>query len=244
MIENYFITGLPINLGDMGIIYQPTIEELLTIGFTNKEIVQPFLLNIGLLVEDENSEILKVLKDFDMFFLASNGMLEVLIKSLAILYKTNNIKVSEDKRLEDKKIIIEDKFFIDRNNYDKLSEIILQMFFVERPKKQEEEKVYLPTEKHKQIWQKMQNKKKKKALKEQMNLCDIINVVCHGNTFIPYEQVRKFTYYQLINSYKTLMKIENYKEFTQFKLSPKFEVKNDMKHWITEVKISKVPLVD
>lgn len=244
MIENYLITGLPINLGKMGVLYQPTIEDMLMKGITNKEIIQPFLVHIGLLIKDENSELFGILKNFDLFFLEKNNLLTSLKSSLSVLYRTDNIRTSDDKLLENKKIIIDDSFIIDRDNYDDLTDVVFKMFFAQRPTKSEEEKVNLPTEKHRKIWETMQNKKKKKALKEEMNLCDIINVVSHGSVFIPYEQIRRLTYYQLLNSYKTIMKIENYKEFTQFKLSPKFEIKSDMKHWVTDVKISNVPLVD
>lgn len=242
MIEDYLMTGLPINLGSMGIIYQPTIEEILIKGVTSKEILQPFLLHLGLVMDDEESESCKMLKNFDLFFIGHNGLLGHLVKSLSILFKTTDIVISKDKVLEDKKIIIDNKWIINRNNYDELNDVVLQMFCAERPKKDEEEKVNLPTEKHKRLWEQMQERKRKKALKEQMHMCDIINVVCHGGSFIPYEQVKKFTYYQLINSYKTITRIENYKEFTQFKVSPKFDIKNDIKHWITEIKVSKMPL--
>ena len=91
MIENYYITGLPINLKELGVIYQPTIKELLLIEMTNKEVVQPFLLHKGIVLGDEDDELKRVLKNFDLFFLSERNLLDSLIISLKILYKTENI---------------------------------------------------------------------------------------------------------------------------------------------------------
>ncbi|MCC0642634.1 hypothetical protein IC212_21235, partial [Clostridioides sp. ES-S-0049-03] len=45
MLENYYITGLPIVLNNMmGTIYQPTIEELVKLDMVNLEMVNPFLI--------------------------------------------------------------------------------------------------------------------------------------------------------------------------------------------------------
>lgn len=242
MIENYLITGLPIRTEKFGIIYQPTIKELLLLGYTNKEIVQPFLLDLDLVVQDEG--IKKILKNFDLFFLSNNGLVDNLLEKLKILYKTENVKISSEKLIERKSIIVDDNIVINRDNYDVLVGIILGMFGAEKSKRVEEEKVNLPTEKHKQIWEKLKSKKAKKELQNQVELCDIINIVCHANGFIPYNVVVDLTYYQLINSYKTLMCIENYKEFVQFKLSTKYEINKDINHWINETKVSKVPSIE
>lgn len=44
MLENYYITGLPIKLSEtLGTVYQPTIEELIKFDMANLEIVNPFL---------------------------------------------------------------------------------------------------------------------------------------------------------------------------------------------------------
>ena len=144
MIEDYYITGLPINLNELGMIYQPTIKELLLLGITNKEVVQPFLLHKGIILGDDNEELNEVLKNFDLLFLSNENLIESLIFSLKILYKTDNIRLSESKLLEEKKIIINDNIFINRNNYDELTDIVLGMFVTERPKKMEEEKVNFP----------------------------------------------------------------------------------------------------
>ena len=244
MIENYYITGLPINLKELGVIYQPTIKELLLIEMTNKEVVQPFLLHKGIVLGDEDDELRRVLKNFDLFFLSERNLLDSLIISLKILYKTENVLLCDNNVLEQQSIIVDDNIIINRDNYDKLADVVLGMFVAERPKKQEEEKVNLPTEKHRKIWEKMQKSKARKQLKAQMNLCDIINIVCHGSKFFTYKDIVDFTYYQLVTSYKTIMNIDNYNEFTQYKLSTKFDIKTDIKHWTTESKISKVPLVE
>ncbi|HDF2658360.1 TPA: hypothetical protein PC517_002938, partial [Clostridioides difficile] len=45
MLENYYITGLPIKLSEtLGTVYQPTIEELIKLDIANLEIVNPFLI--------------------------------------------------------------------------------------------------------------------------------------------------------------------------------------------------------
>lgn len=244
MIENYYITGLPIRTKELGIIHQPTIEEILSAGLTEKQIVQPFLLHLDLIIKEQDEELKKVLMNFDLFFITQSELIGSLMKSLVFLYRTENVVLSNDKTLEDKKIIVDDNIIINRYNFDSLADIVLGMFCTQRPSVEEEEKVNLPSEKHKKIWEKMQKRKKKKALKNQMELCDIINIVSHANGFIAYREVIKLTYYQLITSYKTMMHMESYKEFTQFKLSPKFDIQSDVKHWMNLSKISKMPSID
>ena len=128
MIENYYITGLPINLKELGVIYQPTIKELLLIEMTNKEVVQPFLLHKGIVLGDEDDELRRVLKNFDLFFLSERNLLDSLIISLKILYKTENVLLCDNNVFEQQSIIVDDNIIINRDNYDKLADVVLGMF--------------------------------------------------------------------------------------------------------------------
>ena len=116
MLENYYITGLPIKLSEiLGTVYQPTIEELIKLDMANLEMVNPFLVlekSYSQLCNEESFE-LKCKYDtipiLDLMMLTSRKdssekvelLSDKIKKSLSILYKTdirnieymNNIKI-------------------------------------------------------------------------------------------------------------------------------------------------------
>ncbi|HBF2805607.1 TPA: hypothetical protein KN238_000188, partial [Clostridioides difficile] len=150
MLENYYITGLPIVLNNMmGTIYQPTIEELVKLDMVNLEIVNPFLIlekSYSQLCNEESFE-LKCKYDtipiLDLMMLTSrkdsSEKIELLSdkikKSLSILYKTdirnieymNNIKIGILIKFDDKK----KNAFISREDFGLVSDLILEMFCID-----------------------------------------------------------------------------------------------------------------
>lgn len=242
MLTSYLITGLPIPFEnkELGRIYQPTVKEIVSNDLTPTKIVQPFLISLDLLevAEDVKFE----LKNFDLYFLPNmmigeRHALEVLAVILQLLYKTDKVSLL----LQEQKILIDDTIAIHRENFDELTDMVLEMFMQERPKEREKEPEFTnPIQK--KIYEKMQKNREREAKKNAMHLPDIINVVCHINGFTPYREVIDLTYYQLLTSYTTLLGIDSYKEFCLYKISPKFDIKDDVKHWIKNTKITKADL--
>ena len=67
-----------------------------------------------------------------------------------------------------------------------------------------------------------------------MNLHQIITIVssqCLWN----YDHVLNMSYYQLWNSYISDIQKDQYETYMQYKVSPKFEVKDSQKHWMNIV---------
>ncbi|MDI0267341.1 hypothetical protein QIW52_15250, partial [Clostridioides difficile] len=151
MLENYYITGLPIKLGEtLGTIYQPTIEELINSDMANLEMVNPFLIlekSYSQLCNEESFE-LKCKYDtipiLDLMMLTSRKnssekvelLSDKIKKSLSILYKTdiknieymNNIKIGILIKSEDKK----KNAFISREDFGLVSDLILEMFCIDK----------------------------------------------------------------------------------------------------------------
>ncbi|HBF3756573.1 hypothetical protein LW316_10620 [Clostridioides difficile] len=261
MLENYYITGLPIVLNNMmGTIYQPTIEELVKLDMVNLEIVNPFLIlekSYSQLCNEESFE-LKCKYDtipiLDLMMLTSrkdsSEKIELLSdkikKSLSILYKTdirnieymNNIKIGILIKFDDKK----KNAFISREDFGLVSDLILEMFCIDKKKifKDEEDKWIENTgsEREKQLIAHFKEKERKKREKEAYHLCDYINIVQNIDGYIPIDVILKMTYWQLINAYKTKIQFKNYNESLGYAWSFKYQTDMDkMKHWSKEIKI-------
>ncbi|EML6501632.1 hypothetical protein PIT23_003036 [Clostridioides difficile] len=260
MLENYYITGLPIVLNNMmGTIYQPTIEELVKLDMVNLEIVNPFLIlekSYSQLCNEESFE-LKCKYDtipiLDLMMLTSRKdssektelLSDKIKKSLSILYKTdiknieymNNIKIGILIKFDDKK----KNAFISREDFGLISDLILEMFCIDKKSLQDDEDKWIEntgSERERKLIEYFKEKERKKREKEAYNLCDYINVVQNIDGYVPINVILKMTYWQLINAYKTKIQFKNYDESLGFARSFKYQVEADkIKHWSKEIKI-------
>ena len=246
-LEHYFLTGLPIPIENgLGLLYQPTIKEILSSKMSMDDFLQPFLIRVDLLQNTEAfQDYVQKINDFDLLFLQEgNGtfvfrdneksMLSRLIECLKLLYKTEYVELVYGDQL----IRINNEVVIDRNNFTYLADIVLEMFDTEKPKPKEDKPKY--KDKGRQmLWEKLERKRAEEAKKKALTMADIINVVVHINNYIEYSQVANMTYYQLLNTYRTLISKMSYDEYLMFKSSGQFELKQDQKHWTMDSKIKK-----
>lgn len=260
MLENYYITGLPIKLGEtLGTIYQPTIEELINSDMANLEMVNPFLIlekSYSQLCNEESFE-LKCKYDtipiLDLMILTSRKnssekvelLSDKIKKSLSILYKTdiknieymNNIKIGILIKSEDKK----KNAFISREDFGLVSDLILEMFCIDKKNLENDEDKWIEntgSERERKLIEHFKEKERKKREKEAYHLCDYINVVQNIDGYVPIDVILKMTYWQLINVYKTKIQFKNYDESLGFARSFKYQVEADkIKHWSKEIKI-------
>ncbi|MCC0678504.1 MULTISPECIES: hypothetical protein [unclassified Clostridioides] len=260
MLENYYITGLPIKLGEtLGTVYQPTIEELINSDMANLEMVNPFLIlekSYSQLCNEESFE-LKCKYDtipiLDLMMLTSRKnssekvelLSDKIKKSLSILYKTdiknieymNNIKIGILIKSEDKK----KNAFISREDFGLVSDLILEMFCIDKKNLENDEDKWVEntgSEREKRLIEHFKEKERKKREKEAYHLCDYINVVQNIDGYVPIDVILKMTYWQLINVYKTKIQFKNYDESLGFARSFKYQVEADkIKHWSKEIKI-------
>ncbi|MCC0669227.1 MULTISPECIES: hypothetical protein [unclassified Clostridioides] len=260
MLENYYITGLPIVLNNMmGTIYQPTIGELVKLDMVNLEIVNPFLIlekSYSQLCNEESFE-LKCKYDtipiLDLMMLTSRKdssekvelLSDKIKKSLSILYKTdiknieymNNIKIGILIKSDDKK----KNAFISREDFGLVSDLILEMFCIDKNSLKDDENKWIEntgSERERKLIEHFKEKERKKREKEAYHLCDYINVVQNIDGYVPIDVILKMTYWQLINTYKTKIQFKNYDESLGFARSFKYQVDADkIKHWSKEIKI-------
>lgn len=236
--EYYYMTGLPVKLNhNLGEIHQPKLFDFMKNDITVEEFAQPFCARIDVVDFGEGEEVetlLKMLKDFDIFFVGKSAMVDKLIKSLSILYKTDKIHLD----LENQCILIDGSIIINRDNFTYLADVVLNMLCMEKPKKQENKRKYADDYRQK-LWEKMQRYRLEKEKKNAVTFLDIVNFVVHCNSVIDYERVYNLTYYQLVNTYTTLMNKNGYEEYMMYRTSGQFKLENDVKHWGIQSKIKK-----
>ena len=236
--EYYFMTGLPVKLNhNLGEIYQPRLFDFMENDMTIEEFAQPFCARVDVIDFGEGEkvkEVLKTLKDFDLFFVDKGAMVDKLIKSLSILYQTDNVFFDTFNQ----RIIILESILIDRDNFTYLADVVLNMLCMEKPKKQENKRKYADDYRQK-LWEKMQKYRTEKEKKNAITFLDIVNFVVHSNSVIDYERVYNLTYYQLVNSYTTLMHKMGYEENMMYRTSGQFKIEGEIKHWGIQSKIKK-----
>lgn len=233
-LETYYLSGLPIKLkDDMGVIYPLTIRFMLENNIDYNEFLRPFLIRLDMLETKVEGDA----KDFDIFLASANredSLIDMLIESLKILYKTDNI-IFLDKL---GKIVINDEYIIDRNNFTYFANVILEMMYAVRQKPKKKEQKYKNPQLQ-AIWDKLQLNREREEKKKELQLVDILNALIHMNNQIDYDKVLNFTYYQVMNSYTTLLKKEGYNEMMMYKTSGQFTIEQDIKHWTIETRIKK-----
>jgi hypothetical protein len=236
---------------ELGIyVHQPTVNEIIDMGEDEYgSLVLPYILTTDFVFNGvENEE--KLIKQFDMFDLfflkvdeektildnLFNGKksLDVLSNSLSFFLKTNDIRILKNRM----KIIVNNSYLIDKEEFKNLRNIIQAVtnrkdLEVEKPPKN-------MTKRQADIWRKLQQGRKRKAEKDAIYTQDMINFIAFGGkSYIPYEEIGKMTIYQMHNAYKSIIGIDAFNIGMQYKLSQKFDVKDDIKHWTETLKIGK-----
>ena len=236
--EYYFMTGIPVKLNhNLGEIHQPKLFDYMEKDITVEEFAQPFCARVDVVDfgDDEKIEgLLKKIKDFDLFFIDKGVMLDKLVNSLSILYKKDDIKLD----MYNQRILISDGIIIDRDNFTYLADVVLNMLCMEKPKKEVKKRKYKDDYRQK-LWEKMQRYRAENEKKNAITFLDIVNFVVHSNSVIDYERVYRLTYYQLINTYTTLMNKGGYEEHLMYKTSGQFKMESELKHWGIQSKIKK-----
>lgn len=260
MLENYYITGLPIKLSEtLGTVYQPTIEELIKLDIANLEIVNPFLILEKNYSQLCNNEFFNLKYKYDAIPILDLNILESdkdsskkteslsdkIKKSLSILYKTdirnieymNNIKIGILIKFDDKK----KNAFISREDFGLVSDLILEMFCIDKKnlfKDDEDEWIEnTGSEREKKLIAHFKEKERRKREKEAYHLCDYINIIQNIDGYVPINEILKMTYWQLINTYKTKIQFKNYNESLGFAWSFKYQTDAEIEHWSKKIKI-------
>lgn len=153
-------------------------------------------------------------KVFDMMVI-SQDMMELLIESLSMVFRTDDI-ISTSNRQGEVSLIIKKRFIIDRNNYNEISKVIEVQNNPSLGGVHEDD--YNPSgELAKSIADKINKSKEKirksKAMKagnEGITLNDIISAVSVMSKSINKINIWELTIYQLYDDFARLNKIDNY----------------------------------
>lgn len=230
-------------------VYQPTVIDISNMGEDEfNKLVLPFTLTIDALFggADIDEETLENLHIFDLFFtdesdgkgcldgFIGGSALDTIVNGFKFFLKTENIQVLKMRC----KLIVDDSYLIDKHEFDILREIIKSVscredIKIEKPPKN-------MNQRQKDIWLKLQKGRQRKSVKDAIYTCDIVNYVMYaGSSFLPMSEIKNMTYYQLTNAYKSILGLDQYKTGMNYKLSQKFDVKEDIKHWTESLKIRK-----
>ena len=227
----YLKVQKPIKFYDVCIINQPSFEEILDYGTEEFEkLLLPYSITIDNISEDLTDEQKKGLTNFDLL-LSSKEFVFYLLISLEFFCKSEIIDFDEIEGISFKGF----KGKLNRNNFDELAEIILNICSRERPKV---EKKIFANERQKDIWEKLQEGRKRNAKKNELKMEDILNI-CEfgGKYYIPIEEIMKWSIWRIINCYKTITGISSYENsFDIFLVSGENKL-IEGKHWTELIKI-------
>lgn len=235
--------GKPIPLDDKVSVTQPKLDEIIELDDKYEKYLSPFILTMESLFEDE--EIIESYDLFDLFFEKNEGQdtyllqgvfngnpIEVLSESIKFFTGQEVTKVLENR----KKIVIGDSYIVDKIKFKDLRAIIQAIsgrkdIVVEKMPKG-------LSERRQDIWKKLHEGRKRKAQREAMKLEDIANVVSYGGkSYIPLQQILDMTYYTFLNAYKSILDIDSYYISLEYKVSQKYEFKDDLVHWSKSLKV-------
>jgi hypothetical protein len=245
------LMGRPILINKENSIYvhQPLVSDIVDIGEDEfNRLVFPYTLTSEAVFNgaDNEDELIETFHIFDLFFIKvedgksildnvlGDKSLDVLRTSLEYFLKADDIKFLENR----KRIIVNDSYLIDKDEFVKLRKVIQSVcnrsdIEVEKPPKN-------MTKRQKDIWMKLQKGRKRTAEKKAIYMQDLINFSSFGgSSYIPFDQIDKMTYYQLHNAYKSIMGVDAFHLGMGYKLSQKFDVKDEVKHWTEALKIGK-----
>jgi hypothetical protein len=231
------------------VVRQPLISEVVDLGEEEfKKLLLPFLITLDAVFggADNEEELKREFHILDLFFIeVQEGVglldniigrkaLDTLVEAFQYFLQTDNVKCLYQR----KKIVIDDKYLIDEKEFDIIRKVIQQVtgredVEIEKPPKN-------MTPRQKDIWTKLQKGRQRKAERDAVYLQDMINYTAFGgNAYIPLDQIDRMTYYQFQNAYKSVMGKDAFNVGMGYKLSQKFEVKDEIEHWSKTLKIGK-----
>lgn len=245
-LEFYYMSGKPIDLRHLGlgVVYQPKLRDFIDNKIDISFFSQPFLFDKEIISnkKDGVDELVKDLGKLGFLIIYSElatleqdeNILDLLVKSLKFIYKTDDIIVAKTIC----KIIIDGSIIIGDSELQLISDIVIEMLRVDKEeiikkiqeKNKEAERDALDDEFERRAKAHAERLRKKNNSKD-FSLMDIVNVVVHSQANIDYDRVFDMTLYQLKNSYETLIKKEMFTINLMHRISPNFKPSEELKLW-------------
>lgn len=239
-IRNNYLFGMDINLKKygLGIISQPKLEDLLKHEIDYSDFIKIFYLS-----DIFSYKYKEEIKDLGMIvFLISvdientdEKLIDSLMKSLKILYKTENIEFIDHMA----SFIVNEDIVIDKDNFDTLCSIVLEMtktkvnYETLDSKDNSEDELINEFERRKKEYEKRNSK-----AKNETTLLDIINTIIHYQQDIDYNKILKWTVYQIKNTFEVLVNKEYYNISLRRQMSMKFDIQ-EISDWKKKAKLDR-----
>lgn len=252
MVEKYeycYLFGLdiPLEQYNLGVIKQPKLIDLINKDKDLQDVYIPFLMNDYAIENSKDKiELSKLIKEVGSltFFITMSyqmkrvEMINSLIDSLKFLYQTDNVNLGS------KNITIDNHIVIDDSNFDTLTNVILEMFKIDKSKidfKSKEEDLYAGLSEEMIIAKKKYLERVGKSKKKEgISFVDIVNIIIHSNNTIDYNSVLNMTIFQIKNTFEIINAKESYEFNKLVRISPKFDTsKEKHEHWTEKIKLDK-----
>lgn len=231
-------------------VHQPMVREVIDLGedeFGN--LVLPFVLTTESVfngVENED-ELIEKFHIFDLFFTEveegktildnvfhGRNSLEMLKESLMYFLRADDIRVLHKMQ----KLVVNNSYLIDKKEFDRIRKAIQEVcgrkdIQVEKPPKN-------MTKRQQDVWKKLQRGRKRTAERQAVYVQDMINFVSFGGaSYISPKDIEDMNHYYFQNAYKSVVGMDAFRIGMSYKLSQKFDVKDEVKHWTETLKIGK-----
>ena len=202
--DEQLLTHKSIQIDGVGELFQPTVSQITSVG---QEEYIALLLPFILTKETANVEIDDI---YDFIFLEGN---EVLLQQVAVVFHSLfKADVKLDIVDNDYVFKIGESGVISRDIFSNIQEIVRKVHCIKLPEPEKLPENMSPEKLR--IHEKMKFHRNRRAKIDEPTFKEIINTVAHrSQSFIPYDTIAEFTYYQLINSYQVITGLSNYDEY-------------------------------
>lgn len=232
------IAGRNIDLSkyNLGIIRQPSVDDLMD-DLDIIDFLKPYYLIRSWDVNGVFKE-KEIPFTFFLIFSSENAkILELLINGLKLLYETNEIELVNIGEDEYKMILKkngEPFAFIDDSNFSYLSKVILEILYYDEPIAEKEDEYKGDKELIELVKQKEKEYEEKHKDKNTVSFEETVRRVIHMRKGT-YEDIKNLTIWQLQDTYRSYLFMDNEKVNWQFASSGNFKV-NKVNKWQDQTK--------
>ena len=224
----YLEAQKPIKFNDIP-IYQITLDEILDYNMEKYN-----MLLLPFLVEVDDLNIPEEVQDINIFDIltVNSDNLSMLLDSISFFCKTNEMAFDEQKQ-----VLYIGNGYIDKNNFADFSKVILESNSKQKVQKEKPPKNM--TARQKDIWDKLQEGRKRAMEKSQIDLSDLINV-CQfgGDYYIPMSDILQWTLWNISRCYKTILGKSSFRELFDIYCVTGEEKLIKNHHWTELIKVN------
>lgn len=213
-------------------IYQTSLKDMLKYDIDKYNmLLLPFLLDIDDF--DIPSEILaQGINVFDILTYDERTF-KMLLDSISFFCKADKISFDEEKR-----VFYINEGFVDRNNFEDFSNIILAINSKKKIKREKPPKNM--TTKQQEVWKKLQEGRQRAEKKAQIELYDLINT-CQfgGDYYIPMHDILQWTLWNIARCYNTILGKSTFQESFEIYCVTGEDKLIQNRHWTDLIKLNK-----